>query len=244
MESTSENISKFVEHFSQHITNVSTLNSNYKNKLYNKALYFSIIDGMSSFVQIKHNRKKFLSIIRNYSEWTDHDKISLPHLMRLIELTKQIKKFEKLYNYCKNEIKNWIDGDIITLDRDLSVEDIILLLPSKDFNEKIHPKITLEYLQHANLAYTYRNSLVHELRHPGHINEGGGLREPFYMSLTHLDHKSHPLDTWELIYPEKFLKKLCIDILRNVETELRKKHIDPISFYSFGTYWLSELNNE
>ena len=55
--------------------------------LFKKILYVGILDALSKTVSYPNqkNRERFVSLIRNFSNWKYAEKISLPHLVRLLQ---------------------------------------------------------------------------------------------------------------------------------------------------------------
>jgi len=63
--------------------------------------------------------------------------------------------------------------------------------------------------------------------------------KPFYHSMEDVDTGTH---TWELVYPLGFYQKIISTALSNLRAYYKKERIDPYQHYSFGTYWVDELN--
>ena len=110
---------------------------------------------------------------------------------------------------------------------------------------EVNKSISLESLQHVNLFYEHRNSLVHEFRMLGLLS-GSTLfsrDEPYYSALLHdVDSTGAEIETWELQYPLEFYKRITEKCLTNVSSYLQRNQIDPISFFTSGSFWIRELN--
>ena len=99
--------------------------------------------------------------------------------------------------------------------------------------------VKFESLKHVHLLYTYRNSLIHELRNLGYGLEELSLgKEPSYHSMTMEDGK----DTWQLVYPLGFFENICETCIINLKEYLILNNIDPYNSFNFGSYWKEELN--
>ncbi|MBN1842370.1 MAG: hypothetical protein JW883_08855, partial [Deltaproteobacteria bacterium] len=134
-------------------------------------------------------------------------------------------------------LNQWPSMEIIFLDRDGVLQEIKDRWPSASPNPL--ENITLEYLQHINLFYSYRNSLVHDLKEPGYGMEFENDEEPFYQYTRQVEGES---STWELVYPVRFYEKICDSAIKNLREYYLNKRIDPYSCYTFGTYWIEGLN--
>ena len=68
--------------------------------------------------------------------------------------------------------------------------------------------------------------------------------EPFYISFSHLSigEDEEAKETWELVYPVLFLKRLVDTCMNKMEKYLIENNINPYMSYTFGTYWIDELN--
>jgi len=120
-------------------------------------------------------------------------------------------------------------GKIIRIDIDPLFNEIKYLVVG---NEDIK---TLENSRHAELLYTYRNNLIHEFREPGHGMEFSNDNEsPYYHGMEHLESKT---ETWELVYPTKFLINLADVALTAIKGFLTSNNLDPFSFFKFGSPW-------
>ena len=110
--------------------------------------------------------------------------------------------------------------------------------------QKLFNKLSLSSFTHLNLFYSYRNSLVHELREPGNGMEFHDEHEyPFYHGMTSFDGEDMNGErSLELVYPLKFYFWLTDNIIDNVEKYLRKNHLNPYESYSYGSSWVGELN--
>jgi hypothetical protein len=147
------------------------------------------------------------------------------------------------------KINKWIDGEVITLDRDPKYQEVINLWPKENEYKSpirnISKEITLESIQHVHLFYSHRNSLVHEFRMPGLLTMDpiSHPEEPSYCVLSReIDEKGNEYTSWELMYPLGFYNRIAGKCLQNIGEYLRRNQIDPIVFFTSGSYWIDELN--
>ena len=87
-------------------------------------------------------------------------------------------------------------------------------------------------LGHAN---KYRNTLIHEFREPGKyaIPSVDDL-SPFSKAV---EHESTGEKTWELVFPVKFLERLCERSIDGLEKYLIENNQDPYESYERGPLW-------
>jgi hypothetical protein len=208
--------------------------------IFKRILYIGIIDALSKTVYPrKGNRERFVSFIKGFSKWKSCEKISLPHLVRLLEEIPD-PEFSVLRKFAFSRFDTWVPGEIVELDRDPDHDEVYKLWPkAKEYTTPIL-NVQLSFLQHANLLYTYRNFLIHEMRKPGYGMDLGDRRLPFYYSMSHL--REGQKDTWELVYPTAFFESVCKCILEKLEKFYMANRIDPYTLFVFGTYWIEELN--
>jgi len=107
----------------------------------------------------------------------------------------------------------------------------------------------LEQLQHKNLLWLYRNSIVHEFRIPGSGQEpiSSMIENPCYQAIsTFSGNNSKDFKivhrNFELHYPISFLKKMCQESLQSIAQEYRDKGKSPFTVYSEGEYWIPNFN--
>ena len=238
MDELKENIERFLKVFKEQLDVIHNTDFKKSNSLFRKVLYNGLIDALSKTTAHprKSNRERIVAFVRKFGDWSSCDKISLPHLVKLLGKTPD-PEFSRLREYAFALIDKWIEGEIVSLDRDPDYRDVRELWPREI--PKPLEDIKLDFLQHANLFYEYRNTLVHELREPGYGMEFKSATEPFYHSMTDFDSSKK---TWELVYPLGFYNRICETALEVLKEYYLKQRIDPYSCYSFGTYWIEELN--
>ena len=237
MENINNKINNFISHFHNQLQAILEIESSSNSRLYKKILLNLLLDALSRVTSNsnKENRKRFVSFISNFSEWKYLNNVSLPHLLKLLENVTD-PEFSKLREFVYSTYSTWPKGAVITIDKDPPYEEVKKLWPS-GFGATIN-NIKIEFLQHKYLFYEYRNILVHEFREPGHGIEYEDDTEAFYHS-ANLDMKK---ETWELVYPLGFYTKICDNCINNLKNYLIKEKINPYSQYSYGSYWIENLN--
>lgn len=243
MQNTTKHIDKFISHFDERIKNVASLEATDFVADFRKTLYVAIMDGMSKSVfPWSTNRERFVSFIEKFANWPDGSNLSLPHLVRLLSLVPD-PQFEEVRKFARSQLSNWNPGTVIFLNSDTNLDQILSVWPTGQESMKVLHGVRLNSMQHFNLLYTYRNSLVHEFRTLGFPFEDQHEKEPFYIHLTrNVDNLSIIEYVWQLNYPEEFFRSICQRSLEALRSYLYSNMIDPIDFYSEGSYFLEELN--
>lgn len=238
-----EKINLFISFFNEQIESIDSAKFSKNDILFKKTLYVAMIDALSKTIYPKKRSKdRFTSFIINFSKWRYCTKISLPHLARLLTKAPD-PDFSRLREFTFPIFDSWKDGSIIKLNEDLDYEQVQKLWPKHSDHAKLLGNVKLDFLRHDYLLYAYRNSLFHELRSPGYGIESEKISkdEPFYHSMSHADTEQEE-DTWELVYPLGFFKGMCRRMLEKLLGYYGENRIDPHSFFTFGTYWIEELN--
>lgn len=233
-----EKIGKFLGFFSGRLEEIENLSGGESTTIFKKILYTSVLDTLSKTTahRKKGNRDRIAVFISNFCGWTNCEKISLPHLIRLLDRAPD-PSFSDLREYAFSIIATWDEGKEITLDKDPNFQEVKKRWPKE--NPKPLEDIQIEFLQHRNLFYRYRNSTIHEFREPGGGIELSHNLEPFYdFSWNTTTNQSK----WELVYPLGFYKGLCENATRSLKDYYLKNRIQPYSHYPSGTYWIEELN--
>jgi len=232
-------IEKFIFYFQFNFQIIKDTKFKANDELFKKILYIDIIDALSKTIYPrKGNRKRFVSFLENYSDWKHCNRISLPHLVRLLEFSPE-PEYSKIREFAFSSIGQWAPGEIISLEKDPEFKGVKKYWPKGQVNDEPIKDVKLESLEHVHLLYTYRNSLIHELRNPGYgVEELSLEKEPSYHSMTMEDDK----DTWQLVYPLGFFEIICVTCLKSLKKYLIINNIDPYNSFDFGSYWKEELN--
>jgi hypothetical protein len=233
-----EDIERFIDFFSRQLEVIKIAQFTDKGSLYKKVLLVSFFDALSKTVYPrKGNRDRFVSFIRYFGKWKDCERISLPHLVRLLEKVPDTD-FSELRKFALSHFTTWVKGEVIYLDRDPAWSEVQNLWPKEKEYAKPLENLQLDSLRHVHLLYSYRNSLIHEMRKPGYGMEFTESEAPFYMSMVNEDNKS----TWELAYPLNFFLSVSERILTGLGAYYTENSINPYDYYGFGTYWVEDLN--
>ena len=236
-----EEIERFIGYFKHKYQIIKNTNFEESGELFKKIIYIAMIDALAKTVFPKcNNRMRFVKFIKNFSDWNNCKKISLPHLGRLIDLTPE-PEYEEVRKFIASQYDQWVPTYIISLDKDPDYEKVLKYWPKEKIDNKIIKvsNLKLESIQHAHLLYSYRNVLVHELRILGYGAEELSLKqEPSYHFMNTLNGET----TWELVYPLGFFEKICESCIDKLYKHLIKNKINPYQFFAFGSYWLDELN--
>lgn len=239
------NIDRFIDHFRLQIAEIETISTPHA-ELYQRLLYASVIDTLAGTVFSKRpsNRDRFVSFLQRFCQWSEGNKVSLSHLAQLLRKNPD-PAFEKLriWATAKYNLLPVHGGQLMAISHDPSFKEVSDYWPTQKEHRTPLEGIDLISLQHFQLLYAYRNTLVHELRIPGYGMEFGTDECPFYHRMTTLDDEgSAQGSTAELVYPRKFLHKLCETGLNQLQLYLVDNNLNPYDSRTFGTYWLSELN--
>lgn len=228
----------FLGFFQNRLQEIRNLDCKDATGLFRKIIYSGLLDALSKTTAHpqKGNRERIVDFVHRFCNWPTCEKVSLPHLLRMLEKVPD-PAFSDLRQYAFALFNQWEEGRIIYLNEDPDFQEVKKYWP-KDIPKPLED-VQIEFLQHVNLFYRYRNSLVHELRQPGYGMEFTGDSEPLYHSMTDNDTKQM---TWELVYPLKFYDNLCDTAIKNLRDFYINDRIDPYSCYKFGTYWIGHLN--
>ena len=120
-----ENIDRYCNHFSRQIVRVNEV-SDEEGGLFRKILLSSILDAMSrSVCPPGGNRKGFTFLVKNFGDWPDHNRVSLPHLEKLLKDNTDTA-FKKLREITATRLKEWKHPmNTIPLDRDPVLDEIV-----------------------------------------------------------------------------------------------------------------------
>jgi hypothetical protein len=241
-----EQITTFVGYFRNQLDWIARLKSDgHYEQLYKKILYVTVLDALSKAVYPKRgNRERLILFIKEFSKWKDAERVSLTHLVQLLKRTPE-PAFEDLRKYAAEKFSAWPvhASQIVNIDIDPDINAVTQRWPVEKEHRMPIEKVSLESLQHCYLFYTYRNSLVHEFRYPGRGMEFADNDYPYYHLMSELKgYNDLAPPSVELVYPVRFFHQLCIDSLDHFEQYILRNNLNPYDYYTFGTYWIEELN--
>jgi hypothetical protein len=240
-----EEIDRFIGYFKRQLEEVRALRTEHA-ELYRKVLYVSILDSLAgSVLPRRRNRDRYIYFLQRFCKWPDGDRVSLPHLVQLLRKNPD-PAFQNLreWTLAKFRALPVHGGSLMPIIHDPSFDEVKREWPVSQEHRTPLEGIDLVALQHFQLLYVYRNSLVHELRTPGYGMEfGNDDQEPFYhgMSTTGKDGALVGA-TVELFYPWKFLHRLCETALDQLHQYFISNELNPYDSFVFGTYWIRDLN--
>ena len=260
-ESIEAKVQRFIQ-FNQEMIDVAVAECNRRHQsIHAKVLLCAIIDSLakSRFSNISANRERFIKTVEQCSEWQDCDRVSLLHLKRALELTEDIPdEFSSLENWVAEalaerfRLSTRLISVHLTIAKDPVADQILACWPVDAANvRKRIAGVSFEKLQHKNLLWIYRNTLVHEYRIPGRGSEisARGQTVPFYQQVAQVK-DVHPetglifTDHWELVYPTGFFLQLSNEILQKVADHHLRERSSPFAAYSDGSYWIPKFNEE
>ncbi len=161
------NVERFVGFFRDQLKVIQITDFKESTSVFRKILYYAVLDGLSKTIasRRKGNRGRIVTLIRRFCRWSTSEKISLPHLVKLLEKVAE-PEFRDLREYAFSLCEKWGEGEVMYLEKDPEFQDVKKRWP-KDI-PKPFKGIQIGYLRHVNLFYNYRNYLMHELRQPGY----------------------------------------------------------------------------
>lgn len=242
----SEKVTRFYNHMMSHLNEVATIQTIH-DKLYRGLIYVAFLDALAGAVMPYRtsNRDRFISFIQRFCHWSDGSRVSISHLTQLVRRNPD-PAFEALRIWALNKFEGMrlLSGQIVRISSDPTFDEVRKEWPgaSKEIRTLIDG-VSLESLQHFALLYSYRNSLVHELRELGYGMDFIGDDEvtPYYHGMS-TDTAGEISETAELVYPHGFVQSLSVRGLENVRTYLLENSLDPYDSFKFGTYWVRALN--
>lgn len=237
-----ENIESYFKSLEIQLLSISKIEAPEYLKEFKKVLYISFIDQLSSLVYPKQpNRKRVIQVLKKFSSWDDGNRISLPHLLRLLRISNE-PAFKKLKFYAKRKLKSWKSGEIIKISNDLKFGKLIDLWPQIAKDKLKIGDIRIENFSHFALFYSYRNCLIHELKAPA-FDVGMNLEKyPFYVHMSDYKEDDSIENHWTLNYPTEFFNTISKNILKELKSYMLKKELDPYKDYMLKHYYIEGLN--
>jgi Mg2+ and Co2+ transporter CorA len=174
-----------------------------ENAVFRKALYVSMLDGLSAcaYGNDMTSGERFRTFILQIGGWTNGERISLPQAALLF------RGDPAMSATISGQLANWAWGTPQPITSDPFPQ--ALQIGNAD----------LRRVQHLNLLWKFRNSLLHAVHDPGGFDLRGGV-EPYYVG----DIASH---TWRLVIPEEFLRSLLTASLQGLLAFCKREGRDP-----------------
>jgi hypothetical protein len=173
-------IEKYISYFSDRMAEIKSL-STISDYLFRRILYFGLIDTLSKSVYPhKNNHSRITSLVLRFGDWPNAQKISVIHLLQLLKKVPD-PDFEQLRSYGKQLLATMgVEHGECSIDKDPKYEDIRSRWP-KSFSGQLPGGIHIKSLQHINLLYALRNSIIHEMRPLGKGFDIGTHSDPYYI---------------------------------------------------------------
>jgi hypothetical protein len=235
----------FMSHFHEFLERLAEVPDEPRLVVLKKLGFVAVIDGLSKVgaSEESRNRPRFVSFIRNFSSWSDGERISLPHLVEALSRDTQAE-FQPLREHA-NELfsQSWRPRSAIPpgphpITRDPMPDQVLGPWPK---GKRILNKLSEESFRHVNLLYSYRNSLAHELRERGFPLLESNVPHPYYRYTTmHTPENVEGRKTWLLHYPLGFFSTLTVTCLEALGGRLRAEDINPYDYYKVGSEFMLE----
>ena len=191
--------------------------------IYRKILYLVQIDTLSRAAfstRIKRNKARVIKFLDECSNWSERDRVSTIQLK--LSLEEKGKSSGPLFDLINNRIDSWSYGSLIKPSKDLTLDEVQSLACSDDLE-------IVDEVRYAKLFYKYRNTLIHEFREPGKgMDLGTDSASPYYLGM---DHQSTGESSCELVFPVKFLERLCEGCINGLEKYLIENNQNPFDSY-------------
>jgi len=252
IEDYTENIEAFSELRLRKLNSINMITGE-NNILFKKILYLTFLDSISTIVYPNESNKvRFVKLMNRFSMWEDKDRVSLPHLGKMLSLSPD-PSLNKLREFVTNNLKEWKDPEDTSIfsRKDLLVSnepkwEVINKLVKGSDTKVLNTQ--LSEFKHSNLLYQLRNSLVHQFQSRGDESGNNHPKEPYYMVLsksssffTNAPLTAKPI-RFILVYPTYFLEKLTHSTFNNVMEYLKQNNINPFPHFYAGDYWIDVLN--
>jgi hypothetical protein len=245
-------IDSFISYFNEFLERLRDLPDDPELAVLKKLGFVAALDGLSKVgaPNASRSRPRFVSFIREFSGWSDCERISLPHLAQALSLETQ-PDFEQLGKHVRDLLGKWPTSPSgpRSITSDPMLEQIDGLWPKEgEAFKRIMGSICPERIRHCHLLYTYRNLLAHEVREGGFGTIERGVPFPYY-SYTHITRivdaeTTMKRSAWLLHYPLGFFSTLASTCLQRLEAWLKAERIDPYIRYRIGEFWLNQLHKE
>jgi hypothetical protein len=241
LSSNEREVNRFINAISLQRDAIASLKSSLFTENHQQTLFICLLDTMAKSVYAnKNNQLRFKDFVKNFCEWPDCMRVSLPHL---IELLKRVPQNElcDLRSYADEQYNKWQIGKATTLEADPMLEEVEELWPNSYIALN---KIKAELLTHVNLLWRLRNSLVHESRPLGRGIDFFTLEEPYYVGRIDWGEDKYSEVNYvtgyvrELYYPTTFFIRLINNGLHKLKDYCADKEIDPLAPFRFDSLWL------
>lgn len=120
-------VETFVSYFQRKITSIGSIHIDDDpdaTPIFQRILYLGIVDTLAKTVYPQAgNRDRFVRFVKKFSNWRYTDKISLPHLARLVSKNPE-PELSNLRQFAYTEQSKWTEGMFVTLDKDIDEVEV------------------------------------------------------------------------------------------------------------------------
>lgn len=194
--------------------------------IHKKVLQSAILDSLAGVRYAGcglKNRDRFVKVLQEHSAWTSGGLVSVPVLAERLECASSKLAQHLSCILAKHSTDRGNSLPITAFD----VASASLECLAADDAERKRVAGCIHY----ELAYRYRNYIVHEFREPGYAMESFGEgNEPRYHG--YLNDPS-----WHLLYPASFFEFLVTSVLTSLESYYLAGDIDPYASVTDSSAW-------
>lgn len=205
-------LDQIIDTFGGQVQNLSDQVGQIGNEAFRKALYLSMIDGLSACAYGDSMRPgtRFRTFVLQVAGWTDGERVSLPQAALLFQSDSIISTAVSVL------LANWTWG-------------VPQAITSDPFPGQLYlANADLDKVKHVNLLWKFRNSLLHAVYDPGGHDLRGGA-EPYYVG----DIGTH---AWQLVIPDEFLRNLVAASIQGLLAFCRTEGRDPQAHLGRGVW--------
>jgi hypothetical protein len=206
-------------------------------------LLLALLDTLSlyAFPDETDNRKRFIKLIDNYSNWNDKDRISLIQLQFLLKriIIPLSEKYTELVKEVETRINKWQNGRVY---RSLEVDP--LLSEFNQYKDGLTDHL-IHFVRYPSLLYVMRNWLVHTFSKPGAgIDFSSDKSSSYYHGMYHnieaLKKNDVSQKSWELVIPPQVVLSIIKECSKNLRKYFEENSINPDKRVIFTECWASD----
>jgi hypothetical protein len=188
--------------FQQQVRTLADQVRQVENPAFRKALYISMLDGLSACAYPNETKSgyRFRTFVLDIGNWKDGERVSLPQAALYFQADPAMSAAIAV------ALNAWTWGR----PQSITSDPLLNQLPAHDH---------LWRLQHANLLWQFRNSMLHAFADPGGFDIGDRA-DPYYFG-------DAATLTWRLVMPEQFLRNLLLNSLDALIGFCRQNGFDP-----------------
>ena len=238
-----EQIDLLHQYLKQHLDGIKALYEEGRDHSYLEILLFSVLDTLGSVTSnsSKGGGQRIREFVEKLEGYPELLRYSVPALLQVID-SDSSDKLSTLRQRCQEHFElHWQPGCLPEICMDLSGEEIKALIGTITVLRENNPKLELCQCSHSRMLASKRNSLVHQLVRKG-LRSSWNCSVPHYVWIAS-DNASITPDDWEIVYPVKYLIKLCEYGLSFACRYLRDNEIKPYSALVRSASWL-EINKK